>query len=276
MDQWTVVPAEKEICCARQWEREAWGGAMELNQGGSDALRYRYSTALRYLYMCVRIWLEVGHACEPRLLPLGRAPALDWRVWVRGVAGANISTFVQKVVFHLHPEILFTYPKRVLREPPYEIEESGSASIEIPIDVYLKFSTKPRRIHLKRTAAASSCYLTVEKTALIATTNPQKKKKQVYIEPIQNKPVYEKTMLFDECSKCDESRLDFTSSLRGVSMTEDEIKHVSQLYLSYSSYEKSDDALPLPPLSDPIYCIPELPASLRHALSSVEVDYVLQ
>lgn len=62
--------------------------------------------------MCVRVWLEVGHACEPRRSALGRALALDWRVWVRGISGQDISPFVHKVVFHLHPPSAFVYPKR--------------------------------------------------------------------------------------------------------------------------------------------------------------------
>lgn len=62
--------------------------------------------------MCVRIWLEVGHACEPRRSALGRALALDWRLWVRGASGCDISAFVHKVVFHLHPASAFVYPKR--------------------------------------------------------------------------------------------------------------------------------------------------------------------
>lgn len=62
--------------------------------------------------MCVRIWLEVGHACEPRRSALGRALALDWRLWVRGARGRDISAFVHKVVFYLHPSSAFVYPKR--------------------------------------------------------------------------------------------------------------------------------------------------------------------
>lgn len=212
----------------------------------------------------------------------------------------------------------------VLQEPPYEIQESGSASIEIPINVYLKFSTKPRRIRLKyslliansaQSSSESRCiYYDFEnpseqlrlslmrgggevigrtgaqahRSSLLVVLSdsgedrphshhkPSKQKKYEFVEPIQSKPVYEKKMLFDDCSKCDDSRVDFKSLLRRVSMTEDEIKHVSQLYLSYSSYEKSGDALPLPPLSDPIYRVPELPASLRRALTSVEADYAMQ
>lgn len=99
--------------------------------------------------MCVRIWLEVGHACEPRRSAGGRALALDWSVWVRGVSGCDISAYVHKVVFHLHPASAFVYPKRVLQEPPYEIQESGCASIEIPIHVYLKYSNRPKKIRLR-------------------------------------------------------------------------------------------------------------------------------
>lgn len=65
--------------------------------------------------MCIRMWLEVGHACEPRQSATGRALALDWRVWVRGVRG-DISAFVQKVVFKLHPPSAFVYPKRGIKK----------------------------------------------------------------------------------------------------------------------------------------------------------------
>lgn len=37
----------------------------------------------------------------------------------------------------------------MLQEPPYEIKESGCASIDIPIHVYLKFSGKPKKICLR-------------------------------------------------------------------------------------------------------------------------------
>ncbi|XP_063539654.1 protein ENL-like [Cydia strobilella] len=264
--------------------------------------------------MCIRIWLEVGHACEPQRSSSGRA---DWRVWVRGVAGADISNFVHKVVFHLHPATEFVYPKRVLQEPPYEIQESGCASIEIPIHVYLKYSAKPKRIRLKYSLLIDNSARSSSETRCIyydfgnpseqlrqclmraggeviartgALTHPgsllvvlsdsgeerprhSKQRKYEFVEPIQTKEHYEKKV-YDR-SKC-ESPVDFRSLLRRVSMTEDEIKHVSQLYLSYSSYEKSGDALPLPPLSDPIYQVPELPASLRRALTSVEADYAMQ
>lgn len=63
--------------------------------------------------MCIRLWLEVGHRCEARTSSsLGRSITLDWRVWVKSASGHDISPFVQKVVFYLHPASAFVYPKR--------------------------------------------------------------------------------------------------------------------------------------------------------------------
>ncbi|XP_050350321.1 protein AF-9-like isoform X1 [Nymphalis io] len=280
---------------------------------------YRYEKP-----MCVRIWLEVGHACEPRRSVTGRALALDWRVWVRGARG-DISAFVHKVVFILHPPTAFVYPKRVLQEPPYEIQESGCASINIPIEVYLKFMKKPKKICLryslqiennnKASTEKRFVYLDFEnpsetlcsalmkgggeiigRTVNVANSNKlvvvfsdgrskdqkaMKVKRYKFIEPVRCKHGLKnapKSCLLDEiCPKCGEPiNADFRKQLHAVAMTEDEINRVSQLYISYSSYEKSDNALILPPLSDPIYRVPELPASLRGALTSVEADYAMQ
>lgn len=274
--------------------------------------------------MCVRIWLEVGHACEPRRTPSGRALALDWRVWVRGVSGHDISTFVHKVVFHLHPATAFVYPKRVLQEPPYEIQESGCASIDIPIHVYLKYSNRPKKIRLQyslqiennsKSNSESRCIYydfknppeqlcealmsgggeVVPRTGAPDVSNklvvlsdsgddrpqkPMKPKKYKFVEPVPCKHSSKKRpkSLFEEiCSKCGNSiYVDIRKQLRSVAMTEDEINCVSQLYLSYTSYEKSAGALILPPITDSIYKVPELPASLKRALKEVqEEDYTM-
>ncbi|CAH0588143.1 unnamed protein product [Chrysodeixis includens] len=280
--------------------------------------------------MCVRIWLEVGHACEPRRSATGRALALDWRVWVRGVSGHDISTFVHKVVFHLHPATAFVYPKRVLQEPPYEIQESGCASIDIPIHVYLKYSNRPKKIRLRyslqiennsKSNSESRCiYYDLENPseqlceALMSgggevvaragapdagqklvvllsdggddppapkppPAKPNKPNKCKFVEPVHCKhnAKKRKSYIFEEiCSKCGHSiYVDFRKQLRSVAMTEDEINCVSQLYLSYTSYQKSVDALILPPMTDPIYRVPKLPKSLRKALKEVEEDYTM-
>ncbi|CAH2049173.1 unnamed protein product, partial [Iphiclides podalirius] len=272
--------------------------------------------------MCVRVCLEVGHACEPRRSPTGRALALDWRVWVRGAGGRDISPFVHKVVFHLHPPSAFVYPKRVLQEPPYEIQESGCTSIEIPIHVYLKCSSKPKKIRLRYslrlennslTSSESKCvYYDFDNPSeqlctalmegggeiiarkgcsrgrhedlfvLLSDTEEKLKngkgKRYKFIEPIRRAAPAKsraKTYVIEEiCSKCGDS--EFKKQLRSVEMTDDEITRVSKLYLALTSYEKSVDALILPPISDPIYTLPELPASLKGALASVEGDYTMQ
>ncbi|KAJ8714658.1 hypothetical protein PYW07_002883 [Mythimna separata] len=273
--------------------------------------------------MCVRIWLEVGHACEPRRTASGRALALDWRVWVRGVGGRDISSFVHKVVFHLHPAAAFVYPKRVLQEPPYEIQESGCASIDIPIHVYLKYSNRPKKISLRyslqiennsKSNSESRCiyYDFVNPSEQLCAAlmsgggelmprsgapDPSRRlvvllsdeerpprlvkhKKYKFVEPVHCKhgpKKRTKSYIFEEiCSKCGNSiYVDFRKQLRSVAMTEDEITCVSQLYWSYNNYEKSVGSLMLPPITDSIYRVPELPPSLRRALKEVEEDYTL-
>lgn len=98
-------------------------------------------------------------------------------------------------------------------------------------------------------------------------------KKYKFIEPLQCKHAPKKRpksyVLEDVCAKCGESTTaDLRKQLRAVAMTEDEINRVSTLYLAYSSYEKSIDALVLPPLSDPIYKVPEISASLKESLKA--------
>lgn len=215
----------------------------------------------------------------------------------------------------------------VIQEPPYEIQESGCASIEIPIHVYLKHSSKPKRIRLRyslqvensaKSSSESRCvYYDVEnpsealwaalmqgggrviaRTGLAASREKlvvllseaedkhrdiMKPPKYKFVQPIESarKPSSKKSSkpvaVEDTCAKCGEStHVDFRKHLRAVKMTEDEIGRVSQLYLSLSSYEKSPDALALPPIADPIYRVPELPLSLKAALTSVEADYAMQ
>lgn len=113
--------------------------------------------------------------------------------------------------------------------------------------------------------------------------NTMKPPKYKFVQPIEavrkssSKKSSKPAAIEDTCVKCGEStHVDFRKHLRAIKMTEDEIGRVSQLYLSLSSYEKSPDALALPPIADPIYRVPELPLSLKAALSSVEADYAMQ
>ncbi|KAI5651371.1 YEATS family domain-containing protein [Phthorimaea operculella] len=240
--------------------------------------------------MCMRIWLEVGHACEPRRSPLGRALALDWRVWVKGASGQDISPFVHKVVFYLHPASAFVYPKRVIQAPPYEIQESGCASIEIPIHVYLKHSERPRRIRLRYSLCADSASRSCSesRTVFYDIENPSepllvvlldrekqmKPNKYKFAEPAEaRKP--KRCKGEEACEKCAEVGAQLRKQLKSA-LTEDEVARVWRLCAAVARYEKSAEALPLPPFSDPIYRLPELPASLRASLTSVEADLARQ
>lgn len=69
--------------------------------------------------------------------------------------------------------------------------------------------------------------------------------------------------------------MDMKKQLRSIAMSEDEVSRVSQLYLAYTAYEKSVDAIVLPPFSDPVYRMPELPLPLRDALKSVEARHAM-
>nr|XP_046912820.1 protein AF-9-like [Dermatophagoides farinae] len=45
-----------------------------------------------------------------------------------------------------HTHDCFPKPKRVIKEPPYEIKESGYASFELPIEVYFRNKEEPKKI----------------------------------------------------------------------------------------------------------------------------------
>ncbi|XP_075267698.1 protein AF-9 isoform X2 [Opisthocomus hoazin] len=65
-------------------------------------------------------------------------------VFVRGPEHSNIQHFVEKVVFHLHES--FPRPKRVCKDPPYKVEESGYAGFILPIEVYFKNKEEPKKV----------------------------------------------------------------------------------------------------------------------------------
>ncbi|XP_015704581.1 protein AF-9 isoform X4 [Coturnix japonica] len=84
----------------------------------------------------VQVKLELGHRAQVRKKPTVEGFTHDWMVFVRGPEHSNIQHFVEKVVFHLHES--FPRPKRVCKDPPYKVEESGYAGFILPIEVYFK------------------------------------------------------------------------------------------------------------------------------------------
>lgn len=58
----------------------------------------------------VKVQFEIGHEASIRTKKTPEGFTHDWEVFVRGQEGADISHFVDKVVFHLHET--FPKPKR--------------------------------------------------------------------------------------------------------------------------------------------------------------------
>ncbi|XP_051893501.1 protein ENL [Pristis pectinata] len=92
----------------------------------------------------VQVKLELGHRAQLRKKPTNEGFTHDWMVFVRGPEQSDIQHFVEKVVFRLHES--FPKPKRVCKEPPYKVEESGYAGFILPIDVYFKNKEEPKKV----------------------------------------------------------------------------------------------------------------------------------
>ncbi|XP_006764292.1 PREDICTED: protein ENL isoform X2 [Myotis davidii] len=92
----------------------------------------------------VQVKLELGHRAQLRKKPTTEGFTHDWMVFVRGPEQCDIQHFVEKVVFWLHDS--FPKPKRVCKEPPYKVEESGYAGFIMPIEVHFKNKEEPRKV----------------------------------------------------------------------------------------------------------------------------------
>ncbi|RVE75543.1 hypothetical protein OJAV_G00017760 [Oryzias javanicus] len=92
----------------------------------------------------VQVKLELGHRAQLRKKVTSEGFTHDWMVFVRGPETGAIQHFVDKVVFRLHES--FPKPKRVCKEPPYKVEESGYAGFLMPIEVYFKNREEPKRV----------------------------------------------------------------------------------------------------------------------------------
>jgi YEATS domain-containing protein 1/3 len=88
--------------------------------------------------------LILGHDAKFRTEPTKEGFTHDWCCWVRGETNTDPSKFIEKVVFHLHSS--FPKPKRVVKSPPFEVQESGFGSFDMVIDVYFKNKDEPRMV----------------------------------------------------------------------------------------------------------------------------------
>ncbi|XP_066500369.1 protein ENL isoform X2 [Hoplias malabaricus] len=92
----------------------------------------------------VQVKLELGHRAQLRKKVTSEGFTHDWMVFVRGPENSDIQHFVDKVIFRLHDS--FPKPKRVCKEPPYKVEESGYAGFLMPIEVYFKNKEEPKKV----------------------------------------------------------------------------------------------------------------------------------
>ncbi|XP_023946945.1 protein AF-9 [Bicyclus anynana] len=92
----------------------------------------------------IRVNFEIGHEVSIKSKKTPEGFTHDWEVFVRGQEGADISHFVDKVVFLLHET--FPKPRRVVKDPPFHIKESGYAGFLFPIEIYLKNKDDPKKI----------------------------------------------------------------------------------------------------------------------------------
>lgn len=60
--------------------------------------------------MAVKVQFEIGHTSKLRSKKTPEGFTHDWELYVKGVSGADISCFVEKVIFNLHES--FPKPKR--------------------------------------------------------------------------------------------------------------------------------------------------------------------
>ncbi|KAF4014713.1 hypothetical protein G4228_006104, partial [Cervus hanglu yarkandensis] len=121
------------------WGMDGGGGPHPRALGSALTLRLPLSPQCT-----VQVKLELGHRAQLRKKPTTEGFTHDWMVFVRGPEQCEIQHFVEKVVFRLHDS--FPKPKRVCKEPPYKVEESGYAGFIMPIEVYFKNKEEPRKV----------------------------------------------------------------------------------------------------------------------------------
>ncbi|KAM7134601.1 protein ENL isoform 5-T5 [Macrochelys suwanniensis] len=122
----------------------------------------------------VQVKLELGHRAQLRKKPTTEGFTHDWMVFVRGPEQCDIQHFVEKVIFRLHES--FPKPKRVCKEPPYKVEESGYAGFIMPIEVYFKNKVMVMPEGAETVSRPSPDYPMLPTIPLSAFSDPKKTK----------------------------------------------------------------------------------------------------
>jgi len=89
--------------------------------------------------MSIKVQFEIGHKAVLKAKKAADNFTHDWELYVKGVDKADISSYIEKIVFNLHES--FPKPKRTFKEPPFVLKESGYAGFILPIDIHFKNRT---------------------------------------------------------------------------------------------------------------------------------------
>uniref|UniRef100_A0A0R3RIX6 AHD domain-containing protein n=1 Tax=Elaeophora elaphi TaxID=1147741 RepID=A0A0R3RIX6_9BILA len=86
--------------------------------------------------------LRIGHKSEMLDRPTSTGMTHRWTVFVHSFSGMPFMdrSFISKVVFELHPD--FSSPRRVVKEPPFEVSELGYGGFSIPIHITFTGASK--------------------------------------------------------------------------------------------------------------------------------------
>ncbi|VDN28773.1 unnamed protein product [Gongylonema pulchrum] len=86
--------------------------------------------------------LRIGHKSEMLDRPTPNGLTHRWTVFVHSFSSIPFTdrSFISKVVFELHPD--FPNPRRVIKEPPFEVTEMGYAGFSIPIHITFTGASK--------------------------------------------------------------------------------------------------------------------------------------
>lgn len=95
----------------------------------------------------VEVKLELGHKAKCRDVPSLDGHTHDWVIFVKGAESVNLEHFVDRVVFWLHES--YEVPKRVLKKPPFKVEQSGYAGFNVLIDVHFKNKEEPKMVRFQ-------------------------------------------------------------------------------------------------------------------------------
>lgn len=82
----------------------------------------------------VLVRLLIGHTSERLPQKTSAGHTHRWTVFVRSISGELTDrSFIKSVTFNLHAS--FENPRRVVKQPPFEVSETGYGGFTLPIEI---------------------------------------------------------------------------------------------------------------------------------------------